>query len=536
MLRRSLRALRAPALVVAADLLIAAVFFAPLLAQLDTAILADDIFTRPGHSDAFNFLWGYWWVQKAMALGISPFHCDWILPPNGADLRLHTMPLLAAAATWPLRAGLGPVAAYNLAVLALIVGGALAAQWSLRRALGLSWPAAFAAGALFGFAPYFVYKAHSHLHLIGAACWAAALGQILVAYLHRDFHWRRGLALAAAVWATLWSSLLEFTMLGLVALMLVALLEAAPPAGRPTVGERARLLLPTLLGAVSLVPFLRGGSEHVAVGLYQTVRWPTLFRFPPLSTLAPAGVSFAPEFGGMYLPLTLAVPAAIGAVLAWRGRHPAWRPLVGMALVTLALTFDVLHGPSGALRALPLGSGIRVLARFFPFFLFFAAALAGLALERLLRAAPRRAPAAAALVLGLAVCLAEYAPARLSPSPVRRLALPDDLELDRRRFLLVVPRREYRSLHDTWAVSLGMRSVKLSFVGREVGSERTLRERAFPRVYAERVALDDPATLQELRALGVGYVLLESNRLPRPAWGREIARAGEYSLWSLGGA
>jgi hypothetical protein len=50
MLRR-LHALRAPALVLAGNVILVALFFAPLLAQLDTAILADDIFIRPGHSD-----------------------------------------------------------------------------------------------------------------------------------------------------------------------------------------------------------------------------------------------------------------------------------------------------------------------------------------------------------------------------------------------------------------------------------------------------------------------------------------------------
>jgi hypothetical protein len=532
MLRR-LRTLRAPAWVLAADLLIAAVFFAPLLGQLDTAILADDIFIRPGHSDAFNFLWGYWWVQKAMALGVSPFHCTWILPPNGADLRLHTMPLLAAAATYPLGALLGPVAGYNLAVLGLIVGGALAAQWSFRRALRLSWPAAFLAGALFGFAPYFVYQAHSHIHLIGAAFWATALGQVLVAYVRRDFQWRRGIAFAVAVWATLWSSLLEFTMLGLVAATLLALFELAPPAGRPTLRERTRLLAPALLGAVSLLPFLRGGAEHVAVDMYLAVRLRNFLRYPPLSALSPPDVSFVPEFGGMYLPLALAIPALAGALLAWRAKHPASRPLVAAAALCLVLTLDVWRVPSEVLRALPLGAGIRVFSRFYPFFLFFATALAGLALGRLLSAARRRWAPAALLVLGVAGCLAEYAPLRLAPSAVRRLPLPPGVAIDRGGFLLVVPRRDYRNVQDTWAVTLDMRTVKLSFVGREARGERALRERLFPRVYADRLPLEDPATLSELRALGVGYLLLESNRLPRPPWGREVARAGEYCLWSL---
>jgi hypothetical protein len=518
------------------NLAIAAVFFAPLLTQLDTAILADDIFTRPGHSDAFNFLWGYWWVQKAMALGVSPFHCAWILPPNGADLRFHTMPLLPAALTYPLGAVLGPVAGYNISVLALIVGGALAAQWTFRRALRLSWQASFVAGALFGFAPYFVYQAHSHLHLVGAAFWATALGQILVAYLRRDFRWRRGVLLSLAVWATLWASLLEFSMLGLVAAALLVFLELSAPTGRPTLSERIRLLLPTLLGSATLIPFLLGSTTHMPVALYHAVRLRNFLRPPPLSWLSPSDVSFVPEFGGMYLPLSLGLPAVVGAAILWRARRAVAQPLVAVALICLLLTLDVGRIPSEILRALPLGAGIRVFSRFYPFFLFFCAALAGLALERLLRAAPARWLPAAVLVAGLGVAAAEYTPARLAPSLVRRLVLPAGLELDRSRFLLVVPRGDYRSVQDTWAVTLDMRSMKLSFVGREIAAERNLRLGRFSRAYAERPQLGDPATLSELRRLGVGYVLLESNRTPRPGWGREIARGGEYSLWSLHGS
>ena len=162
------------------------------------------------------------------------------------------------------------------------------------------------------------------------------------------------------------------------------------------------------------------------------------------------------------------------------------------------------------------------------------AGLAGLALERLWRW-PRRPVAALGAVLLAAAFVAEYRPARLDPSPVRRLALSATLqsELNRSRFLLVVPRRDYRNVHDTWAVTLDMRSVHLSFVGREIAAERGLRESLFPRVYLERPRPQDPAFLSELHQLDVGYVLFESDSSPRPAWGREIAREGETSLWSL---
>jgi hypothetical protein len=474
-------------------------------------------------------------VQKAVSLAVSPLHCSWVLPPNGADLRLHTLPLLPAVISYPLGRVLGTVAAYNLTILGLLTGGALAAQWTFRRALGLAPAAAFAAGALFGFSPYFVYKAHAQLHLVGAVFWASALGQIATAYAHHDFGWRRGGLLALFAWSTFWSSLTEFTMLAIVGGALAVLYELAPPAGRPSGIERLRLVLPGLLGAISLVPVLRGGTDHVSVGLYHGLRLRNFLRFPPLSALSPPGVWFLPEFGGMYLPLALAIPATLGLVLAWRSRRDLL-PFAAAAGLAGLLTVDAFHLPTDVLRSLPLGQGFRVFSRFYPFVLFFAAGLAGLALESLWRWRRRPIGALGAVLLA-AIFVAEYLPARLAPSPVRRLALSETLqsEIDRSRFLLVIPRRDYRNVHDTWAVTLDMRSVHLSFVGREIAAERELRESLFPRVYLEPPALQDPAFLSELRRLDVGYVLFESDGSPRPARGREIAREGETSLWSLTG-
>lgn len=522
-----------PLLSLAGQSLITAVFFLPLLMRLHGAMLADDIFIRPGQSDAYNFLWGYWWVQKALSLGVSPLHSSWVLPPNGADLRLHTLPLLPAVLSYPLGRLLGTVAAYNLTILGMLVGGALAAQWTFRRALGLPPVAAFAAGALFGFSPYFVYKAHAHLHLVGAAFWAAALGQIATAYARHDFGWRRGALLGLFVWSAFWSSLAEFTMLAIVGGSLALLYELAPPAGRPSWIERLRLVVPALLGAISLVPVLGDETGHVSVALYHGLRLRNFLRFPPLSALSPPDVVFLPEFGGMYLPLALAIPALLGMLLAWRSRRDLL-PFVAAAGVAGLLTLDAFHLPSRVLRSFALGEGFRVFSRFYPFFLFFLAALAGLALERLWRR-PLRPAAVLGTALLAAAFVAEYRPARLQPSPVRALS-PSVLPptgLDRSRFLLVVPRRDYRNVHDSWAVTLDMRTVHLSFVGREIAGERDLRRRLFPRVYVEPPRPQDPAFLSELQDLGVGYLLFENDGSPRPARGREIAREGEISLWSL---
>src|SRR5437773_9617826 len=324
-------------------------------------------------------------------------------------------------------------------------------------------------------------------------------------------------------------------MLAIVGGGLAILYELAPPAGRPSWIERMRLVLPVLPGAISLVPVLRGGTEHVSVALYHGLRLRNFLRFPPLSALSPPGVAFLPEFGGMYLPLALAIPAALGLLLAWRRRRDLL-PFAAAAGLAGLLTVDAFHLPSGVLRSLPLGQGFRVFSRFYPFFLFFAAGLAGLPLERLWRSRRRPVGALGAVLLAAAF-VAEYRPARLEPSPVRRLPLSPTLqdEIDRSRFLLVIPRRDYRNVQDTWPVTLDLRSVHLSFVGRELAAERDLRESLFPSVYLEPPRPQYPVFLSQLRRLDVGYLLFESDGSPPPAWGREIAREGETSLWSLTG-
>jgi hypothetical protein len=151
---------------------------------------------------------------------------------------------------------------------------------------------------------------------------------------------------------------------------LVAAYELAPPHARPRLADRARLLLPALLGAVTLIPFLRGGTGHVAVGIYHTIRLRNLLRFPPLSMLSPPDVAFLPEFGGQYLPLTLLLPALAGAALSWREPRRGTRALAAVALFSMLLTLDALELPSRMLRAFSLGSGIRVFSRFYPFSFF----------------------------------------------------------------------------------------------------------------------------------------------------------------------
>ncbi|MBD3297221.1 MAG: hypothetical protein GF341_01070, partial [candidate division Zixibacteria bacterium] len=206
---------------------IALIVFAPLIGHLDTHILADDVFFTDEHglSDSYNFLWTYWWIQTATLTGESMLHCDWVLPPTGADLLWHTHVIVPSLLTLPFALLLGTVAGYNLMIILSFVLGALVFYLFLTRTLDLSWIAALLGGVLFAFAPYFVAKAHAHLNLINTAIWGGCLAVLWHVYIKRRFTWRWAFVFAVLFWASLWTSFVETFTLSLAIVFSIVLLE-----------------------------------------------------------------------------------------------------------------------------------------------------------------------------------------------------------------------------------------------------------------------------------------------------------------------
>lgn len=514
--------------------------FPRLVATLGTRILADDAFIRPGQSDAYTSLWNYWWVQKAISAGTPLLHSDWVLPPTGADLRFQTHVLLPSALTHPIAALFGPVVGFNAMVLLLVSGGAFAAWLFLRRGAGLSRPAAFVGGALFGFSPYFLFKAHAHVNLVGAAFWATALGAVLTAYLRRDFPLRRGALLAAATWATFWTSFLEFFMLGVVLALVVIVLEIRALRARetPSLADRARLLAPLVLGLPSVLPFVGARSSGVVrVDALDPIRLADLFVHPPrLGVLAGLGAHPLPEYWGTYLPLSLLVPAIAGA-LDREALRRARGAFVALAAIALLMTLDVGGVPSRALRALPMGEGLRVLARFLPFATFFLAALAAQGVERLAGRLRGRGVGLAVAAAFAAVFAIETYPVGSAASEVASTRLPENVRrtLDPAKRIFVVPRAGYLNVHDTYQVALDWPAVGLSYLAREDQEARAGRLLRFPRAYGlVPTSLWDPALIGELRQLGVGYLLVEGATATTPGVpGRAVYEWQGASLWAL---
>ena len=490
---------------------LALVFLAPLLFKITTHILADDAFITPGISDAYTSLWSYWWIQKALVIGHNLLFCDWVLPPTGADLFYQTTTLAPTILTLPLAKLFGVVAGYNLMVMGLIVMGAWVYYIFLRQTLPISGIVAFVTAALFGFCPYFVFKAHAHLNLIGAGFWGGTLAVLLISYYQRSFPLRRALLFAVLFWLTFWTSFVEFFML-LIALAVVVIAFEVRGLRNNVGGLWRRLLffLPGLLGGIPAAWWLWGKDTSVlAKPLYDNFNALNLITPPKLSLLSALGSAAVPEYWGTYLSISVVVLAAVGIVAMKKTQAANRVTILVLAGVMLLFTLDPFHLVSGPLRMLPLGQGFRVFARFFPFMMFFLLIPVGYGLDFLLRK-PRSPQRLVILALLLVVACVEYYPVRLSPSPVAKSCMSKltASRIDRSKFVWLIPKRGYLNRDDTYQVVMDMRFVNLSYLARENDSLRIYRESHFPVVYMRRRA--DVGELEdELRRLNVGYLLFE---------------------------
>jgi hypothetical protein len=512
-----------------AYLLLTALFVHRLIPRLGTHILADDGFLRPGQSDAFNFLWNAWWVQKALGSGGNPFFCDWVLPPTGLNLFYDTHLLVPTVAAWPFAAVFGATAGYNLMALGLLAAGATVYFAFLRRTLDLGTPAAFLGGAFFGLSPYFVFKAHAHLNMTGAAFWGAAIAVFLHAYLKNRHTGKQGGLLALCLLLTFWNSLVEFFMTGICLAALTIVLETARRDGAGARLRRLAFALPAL-GAVaaSVLVFAAGNVEGFSPETYSALSLRGLFSPTILSPLFPLAPSATPEFWGTVFPMAALLPLGLGA---WRP-FPGRGPVLIAAGVLLALTLDLGGVSSAVLRRLPFAEGFRVFARFFPFFLFFAGILVARGLRR-----PRSVAAVTLTAALTLLAVAEIVPWRHHASPVRGSGWTarEFAGVDRTRGVLLMPNGPYLTVHDTYQVNLDMPCVLTSNVAHRSAADDGVRRERFPILYDPAIRGDAARFLEELRGLNVGYVLFET-RAQYDAWpapGEVRSLSGGEVLWTL---
>jgi hypothetical protein len=498
-------------------LAVAVALLYPLVFQISTHILADDVFIRPGQSDAYNFLWSYWWIQKAVLHGFNLYQCQWVYPPSGANLFFHTHVILPTLLTLPFGLLLGATAGYNIMIILMLSGAACIYEAFVRYTFQWSRITSLIAGGLFGFCPYFVFKTHAHVNLIGGVFWGGCLAVLLYAYLRDQFSWRTGLLFSLGLWATFWTSFVEFFALLVVCAAAAIVLELERAlARRPfDATRRASFFAMTLPGLISFTALVNSPRlETIEIGVFPRVLLRDVLAPPRLSLFGGTIQASAFEYWGSHIPIVYVALAIAGLVAVIR--KPSMRTQLAavgvIALLTLLTTLNPGEVPIQLLRELPTGAGFRVVARFLPFCFFFLLVFTAYGLEQLLRIQARSARFALLGVFAL-VTFVELYPWQLEPSAVKRFVPPKELIADGERgvFTLIIPRTHYFNVLDTYQVSLNVPVLNLSFLAREAPEARAMRALAFPSLYPFPRKLTRTVR-EQMDAAHVRYVLYEDER------------------------
>jgi hypothetical protein len=305
--------------------LVSVAWLAPLWAQLDSAVLY-------GPTDSVGALSDYWAAEQ---LGESPLTFDHN-PYNGAPEGYPRNPTLAVAnalqplAFTALDGPLGDVGAWNVLTLSgffLSALGMFALLWFLRFRL----PTALLGGYVFGFGPWMFSRAYSG-HAGMQHIWVLPLLFLACLLVHRS----RGVVPAALAGFLLALAMYLHSYVGLMAGVLAVaffLLELLLAPGR---------LRTIALGAVALTTALLLFSPPLWLylsdrsGLKRSLAQPfsdlesggaTFLDYLLPSNLHPLLGSLRPDrLAGehvLFWGYSLIVAAAVGALIAWRGRERA---------------------------------------------------------------------------------------------------------------------------------------------------------------------------------------------------------------------
>jgi hypothetical protein len=311
----------------------------PLLARFGAEIGGD-------LGDAWQTLWGFWWLSDSLGRGASPFACDALRWPYGVPLWLQTFDLPAAALAlplWPLVPRVPEVALYNLP---LFVGFPLAGftAYLLAREVWGGHLAPFLAGALYTFGTYHFAHALGHLHVVSME-WSPLYLLALVRTVRRRGAagpLLGGVALALAAASSPYH--LAFCAAATAVLLAAWLARDARAGAAPHAARRLALLAATFaaLAGPYLVLALRAARAEPYAGAHDAVRFSAdlLSFFVPNAASAWRGpfARWWRAFSGNdaesaayvgYVPLALAAWAAV--------RARASRPWLLVALAGFAL-------------------------------------------------------------------------------------------------------------------------------------------------------------------------------------------------------
>jgi hypothetical protein len=149
--------------------------------------------------DTGQGVWYMAWLPFALGHGLDPFISHLQFAPAGFNLLSNTGMLFPALLLSPVTVTAGPVAAFNVGLLAapVVSGGCL---YFVCRRLGMSWAGGLVAGTLFGFSPYLMHEApFGHFNLTWLFFPPLAYYLLRRILLDEGSASRQGLALGALV-------------------------------------------------------------------------------------------------------------------------------------------------------------------------------------------------------------------------------------------------------------------------------------------------------------------------------------------------
>lgn len=158
--------------------LIAAMLFAALSIAWSFPLVLNVATHVPGNGpgDNLSFVWNLWWARTAWHDRLDFFSTPYLFHPLGADLSQHTHTALNGALAATILAGVSPVAAQNVLLLAsLFLNGFI--TYLLAYRIASSRFAAIAASIAFAGAPVVLIRLSGHFNLVSA--WPIPLSILL---------------------------------------------------------------------------------------------------------------------------------------------------------------------------------------------------------------------------------------------------------------------------------------------------------------------------------------------------------------------
>jgi hypothetical protein len=296
--------------------------------------------------DAGQGVWYMAWLPFALGHGLDPFISHLQFAPAGFSLLSNTGILFPALLLSPITVTAGPVAAFDVGILAapVVSGGCL---YFVCRRLAMGWAGGLVAGILLGFSPYLMHEApFGHFNLTWLFFPPLAYYLVRRILLDEGSASRQGLALGALVVVQYFTSTEILLDCVIVAVPMTLIFLARHVRDGPRVPKR--LLIALLCACLVAVPLLAyplwvtlAGPYHVLPNPAKTLGITLLDPAWPSAHARSAAGFFARADSGFVGPGALVVAAA--ALLWWRQIR------------------EVAHFATGALIAfvLALGNNIR---------------------------------------------------------------------------------------------------------------------------------------------------------------------------------